>query len=514
VAVAGQIKRGKSTLVNAVLGQRVSATGRLETTLNICELRYGTQPGITVHYRDDRPAEQIAAEVWENSTTRGSGPSAAEVARVEIALPAPLLRRLRIVDTPGLGSVYGTESRDTADFLGIDELGDEASRSALTGLLTASGRSARAVHEESAAQVAAADAALFVFSRALHERERLAVDAFTGPAVESVNPLTSITVLSRCDEYWSAADGAGARPSDPMAEARAIAARHRERVEVSRLFSTVLPVAGLVAEGAETVPSEAFNWLSELERGFGSTLTRALRDANWFGNAEALAGIALPAEQRRVLIERLGAWGVFRACELLHDGLDEQAVRDRLVEDSGVARLRELLVNRLGNRAALIKLDRVLRRAGAEITRCRVAAGSAALERVADRLGQLRLRSHGFAELGVLARYAEGALHTEFTAAELDQILHVTGEYGTDAAARVALPADSGARSIEQAAAALVRAWLDRSRDPGLSRPAADAARVALRGYERIHERAGAARLLLENVDDAALDAPFGGDRL
>ncbi|MEU4612737.1 dynamin family protein [Streptomyces umbrinus] len=39
VAVAGRLKCGKSTLVNALLGEEVSDTGQLELTFNVCECR-------------------------------------------------------------------------------------------------------------------------------------------------------------------------------------------------------------------------------------------------------------------------------------------------------------------------------------------------------------------------------------------------------------------------------------------------------------------------------------------
>jgi predicted GTPase len=39
LAVVGQIKRGKSTLVNAMIGKQLAATGQLETTFRINEFK-------------------------------------------------------------------------------------------------------------------------------------------------------------------------------------------------------------------------------------------------------------------------------------------------------------------------------------------------------------------------------------------------------------------------------------------------------------------------------------------
>jgi ATPase subunit of ABC transporter with duplicated ATPase domains len=52
LAVVGQIKRGKSTLVNAVLGEHVAATGQLELTFTVSEFHYGDERAVRVHYKD------------------------------------------------------------------------------------------------------------------------------------------------------------------------------------------------------------------------------------------------------------------------------------------------------------------------------------------------------------------------------------------------------------------------------------------------------------------------------
>ena len=69
VAVAGEIKCGKSTLVNALVGagatvaasdvaqEQAMATGQLETTYVLTELVHGDRPGISVRYHDGSIAE-------------------------------------------------------------------------------------------------------------------------------------------------------------------------------------------------------------------------------------------------------------------------------------------------------------------------------------------------------------------------------------------------------------------------------------------------------------------------
>jgi 50S ribosomal subunit-associated GTPase HflX len=47
VAIVGLIKAGKSTLMNGLLGEEVAATGTVEATFNVTELRYAEQPART-----------------------------------------------------------------------------------------------------------------------------------------------------------------------------------------------------------------------------------------------------------------------------------------------------------------------------------------------------------------------------------------------------------------------------------------------------------------------------------
>jgi ABC-type uncharacterized transport system ATPase component len=51
LAIVGMIKAGKSTLMNALLGEEVVATGTVEATFNVNFLQYGDRPSLRVFYR-------------------------------------------------------------------------------------------------------------------------------------------------------------------------------------------------------------------------------------------------------------------------------------------------------------------------------------------------------------------------------------------------------------------------------------------------------------------------------
>src|SRR5690554_4268056 len=55
VAVAGMVKAGKSTLINAIAGDEIAPTDAGECTRTIMWFRYGDRPSATVHPVTGRP---------------------------------------------------------------------------------------------------------------------------------------------------------------------------------------------------------------------------------------------------------------------------------------------------------------------------------------------------------------------------------------------------------------------------------------------------------------------------
>lgn len=106
VSVLGEFKRGKSTLVNAMLGVELMPTGVLPLTAVATEVAYG-DPGATVVYLDGGTEEVELASLADYVTEARNPGNERRVARVEARVPAELLRPgVVLVDTPGIGSVF------------------------------------------------------------------------------------------------------------------------------------------------------------------------------------------------------------------------------------------------------------------------------------------------------------------------------------------------------------------------------------------------------------------------
>ncbi len=103
VGLFGLIKRGKSTLLNGLIGREVSAMHVTPETGVPVHVGYGETPGAIVHFADGH-SEHVAVEDATQYTSQKANPANQKgVTYVEQSVPVSFLRNgIRIVDTPGL----------------------------------------------------------------------------------------------------------------------------------------------------------------------------------------------------------------------------------------------------------------------------------------------------------------------------------------------------------------------------------------------------------------------------
>jgi hypothetical protein len=125
VLTVGEFKRGKSSLLNALIGQRLFPEDTDLATATVCTLCWGETPQAVVHFLQAEDGSQLPAktigleEVARYATVQGQkaegGP---EVVRIDMAAPIPQLRSgLTLVDTPGVGSMNPAHTAATSGFL-------------------------------------------------------------------------------------------------------------------------------------------------------------------------------------------------------------------------------------------------------------------------------------------------------------------------------------------------------------------------------------------------------------
>jgi len=119
LAVVGQFSRGKSTLMNAILGRPYLPTGALPMTSVLTSVRYGSRPRVLVQREGSRlPIEKRLDELVRYVSQASGEREELRVISAEVEVPAEVLRLgFTFVDTPGVGSAIAANTATTESFL-------------------------------------------------------------------------------------------------------------------------------------------------------------------------------------------------------------------------------------------------------------------------------------------------------------------------------------------------------------------------------------------------------------
>lgn len=130
--VVGEFKRGKSTLINALLGQDVLPARLAPCTAVITEVKHGEPARAVLHPSDlDRPPLEVPVEALKQHVAiaddemdedeAADAVSKSPYARVEVFHPLPLLRNhVEIVDSPGLNE-HRTRTAIALDYMAASD---------------------------------------------------------------------------------------------------------------------------------------------------------------------------------------------------------------------------------------------------------------------------------------------------------------------------------------------------------------------------------------------------------
>ncbi|WP_158879547.1 dynamin family protein [Amycolatopsis anabasis] len=443
VAVAGRIKSGKSTLVNALIGRRVAPTDVGECTRLVTRFQYGTVDRIEVVFNDGR--KQVLPFAPDGMIPAELGVDIAEVSHIEAYLTNAVLQGMTVIDTPGLGSLDAASVSRTEQLLGAakhraddedeegsDEL-DDTSRNAVAG----------------------AEAVLYVVTQGIRADDQQALAAFTAAtASREAGPVNAIAVLNKADtiapESVEGADGA----EDPVWAAARILAE-KQAATLKPRVADVLPVIGLIAESAESggftsADAEALRQLSTLDDDILDTM---LLSADIFTSWEC----EVPSGTRLRLLEKLDLYGVRRAVTAIRaePRITAGALRRTLLDASGLAAVRARLNVVFAARADGIKAAAAL----ASVTALAHASGDPAeRQRVHDAIEVLLAKpeAHQLRLLEALTLVASGAV--DMPEDLVEEVLRVGSN--ADLGAQLGMP---GRPRPELAAFALERAGWWRS---------------------------------------------------
>ena len=118
VACVGQFKRGKSTLINALVGTSAVPTGVLPVTSAVTVIRHGSCLSAAVRLKNGETHEIGPERIVDYVSEECNPENKKGVDAVEIMVNHPILAQgLCLVDTPGLGSVFLGNTAVTKDFV-------------------------------------------------------------------------------------------------------------------------------------------------------------------------------------------------------------------------------------------------------------------------------------------------------------------------------------------------------------------------------------------------------------
>lgn len=118
LAVLGQMKRGKSSFVNALLGTEILPTGILPLTSVITKVKYGSSPTALIRFKSGNVEPVELTALHEYITEAANPGNRKQVAAAEVTYPSQFLAMgIDLIDTPGIGSTHLHNTSTTEDYL-------------------------------------------------------------------------------------------------------------------------------------------------------------------------------------------------------------------------------------------------------------------------------------------------------------------------------------------------------------------------------------------------------------
>jgi replication fork clamp-binding protein CrfC len=443
IALAGTLKAGKSTLVNALVGQDIAPTDATEATRIVTWFRHGPTPKVTAYHWRGRHSNvpinhRVGPEGGLTFDLRMLDP--ADVVDLAVEWPAEELAETTIIDTPGTSSL----TRD-------------ASERTLRLLVPADG-------------VPRVDAVVFLL-RTLNAVDIALLKQIGQLVGGSAGALGIIGVASRADEI-------GAGRIDAMLSAKDVASRFTGEMNKTGICQAVVPVSGLLALTARTLRQSEFIALQKLAGADPAELNKALLSVDRFVRADS--PLPIDAGTRAQLLERFGMFGIRISIAVLAAGVrDAAGLADELLERSGLVALRDVIDQQFAQRSDMLKAHTAL----VSLRRFVEVFPIVATPYVIADIDPLLADTHAFEELRLLSQ-----LHSRPTTLNEDEIVslrRIIGGSGTNPVGRLGLnPEDPYGPEGARAAFAAAQRWRRRAEHPLNDPFTTRACRAAVRSAE------------------------------
>jgi hypothetical protein len=354
LAVVGQMRVGKSSLINALVGEDLAITGVNETTATVNWFRHGNaEQAKKFHVVWEGSAGSEERDLSDIQRWVGDSDLAKRTRYLEFVSTAEFLKRVQIVDTPGTRSSLAAHEETLRGFL-----------------------AERRNEQETLHYGGSADCVVYVLPPIARESDEELLATFASQTrLPGSSPYNSVAVLHK----WETLDH-----PEPWVEVQRMARKMSEQLRAH--VAEVLPVSGPLAKAVARLAPEFWNEVARLVAHTSTDTLGHLTSMERRFDTASSPGCPVDADGRRNLRTRSALpWPCFSTvlrlanCNSLGDGT---ALRSAVDQMSGVQRLLDFLDERFFSRSRIIRASTLLGKALRPCERAR--------NRLRERLALLR----------------------------------------------------------------------------------------------------------------------------
>ena len=405
LAIIGKISSSKSTLVNALLGSDVVRTGQMEETFNVSWLKYGeTDKDIKVVFKNGE-TRYVPRNEWAYWTSHQHDNIFKEqVKYIEVSYNDEILKKINIIDTPGLDALSEIDSKNTVAFL----------------------------------KEVRPDAVIMLFTKSIAESTFSILQDFqnAGTSNFTLTPLNAIGVLAKVDTMWSVMNP----DKDILEDAKRVidTILYGKYPEVKRALFSILPVSSLLGFASSTITDGDMEVLRAFSRTDKGDIYEMLSSPALLVDESYVTEVSI--DERMALYRKFGLYGIYLIMETLWKNplcsLDE--IRMVLNCRSGYDKMLSTVIAHFGDRAALIKSQNAIVSvidACMEVLSVCNGQKYELIENITKKITSMLLSIHEFQEWRFLSDIYE---HPDaYDEKEAEEFKAVCGEYGGSAADRL-----------------------------------------------------------------------------
>lgn len=335
LAVGGRVKAGKSTFINALLGENLALVGTTETTATINRFVYGKpidpNKPVKVVYKNGNVSYESQAfmDSFQGNDAKTMALSKG-ILYFERAIENPILQEIDLVDTPGTGAVVDEHQGATNSAFGINDL-----------------QELRKEHNEQTQElVKKADAVIYLVGAVANQDNKQFLDSFQ-QACDGASALNAIGLMSCVDIQEEVLYNSKSQ-ADYVAES------------LKEQLSGVLPVSAALYMAITAHSSKFAQWQKQIKVIPEEIFKYLMRDDSaWNGKYDtALKSKCpnlLPKEERQQMKGNM-PWGVFRAIvKALHESESPEKAHEQLVSLCNFEEVKRVLEDQFFARAKTIK---------------------------------------------------------------------------------------------------------------------------------------------------------------